>query len=71
MFPALKRSYCALQVFVEARDTALANPGDAALQRHAEEAKKAHTFYHVCMENLNILHGFAHPPNHDGDNYGA
>jgi hypothetical protein len=38
MFPALNRSYDALQVFVEARDTARANPGDTALQRRAEEA---------------------------------
>jgi hypothetical protein len=30
MFPALNRSYDALQVFVEARDTAMANPGDSA-----------------------------------------
>jgi hypothetical protein len=71
MFPALKRSYDALQVFVEARDTAMANPGDTELQRWAEEAKEEHAFHHKCLENLNIMHRFAYPPNHDGDNYGA
>jgi hypothetical protein len=67
MFPALKHSYDALQVFVEAQDTTMANPGDAELQYQAEEAKKDHALHHTCMENLNILHGFVHPPNHNDD----
>jgi hypothetical protein len=71
MYPALKCSYDALQVLIEARNTALANPGDTELQRQAEEAKKDHAFHHKCLENLNIMHDFLHPPNHDGDNYGA
>jgi hypothetical protein len=71
MFPALKRSYDALQVFVKARDTAMANPGDTELQRRAEEAKEEHAFHHKCPENLNIMLGFAYPPNHDDDIYGA
>jgi hypothetical protein len=49
----------------------MANPGDTELQRRAEEAKEEHAFHHKCPENLNIMLGFAYPPNHDDDIYGA
>jgi hypothetical protein len=62
MFPALFRCRDALQVFVQARNAAAANPTDTALQRCADEAKVAHAFQHAYLDRLNIQHGFVQPP---------